>query len=143
MSRPASIAPVTPRRTAALFLALALATTVTLVVTQHHRQGTDIVNTVRLDRLVNPETGNRAKAEFNLTRADDRATVSIVDREGELVRTYQRAEPIAARRHTYFWDGRGDDGELADPGRYRLRLQLLGQGRDILLPGTLQIKKEG
>ena len=30
--------------------------------------------------------------------------------------------------HTYYWDGRTRDGGIAPPGRYKLRVKLLGAG---------------
>ena len=32
--------------------------------------------------------------------------------------------------HTYYWDGRQRGGGTAPPGRYKLRVKLLGQDRD-------------
>jgi len=43
--------------------------------------------------------------------------------------------------HTYVWDGRTRDDGTAPPGRYKLRVKLLGQERTLVTPGVIKLHR--
>ena len=46
-------------------------------------------------------------------------------------------------RYNYFvfyWDGHSRTGGIAPPGRYKLRVRLLGQERVLVPPGTIHLR---
>lgn len=86
----------------------------------------------------------RIKLKFRTTTTNDHGTVEIIRPGGELVRVL--AEQDFLKRytiHTYHWDGKNGDGVLQPPGRYRLRVLLEDEGRELTLPGTIRLQKRG
>ncbi len=84
---------------------------------------------------------DRGRIRFRITRSD-RADVEITDPDGALVRTL--AADRFLKRYRFFvfhWDGRSDDGTLAVPGRYKLRLALLEQSRELTPGGSLRLHR--
>ncbi len=59
---------------------------------------------------------------------------------GKLVITLARGEYLK-RYHffTYYWDGRTRNDGIAPPGRYKLRVKLLGQERVLVPPGAIRL----
>ncbi|HWB69840.1 MAG TPA: hypothetical protein VG518_07670 [Solirubrobacterales bacterium] len=84
---------------------------------------------------------DRERIRFRVTRSD-RATVQIVKPGGELVITLAR-DRFLKRYHffTFYWDGRTRDDGPAPPGRYKLRVRLLGQGRVLVPPGGIALHR--
>ena len=54
--------------------------------------------------------------------ADGKATIVLDDADGRRVRNVANAIPLAAGRQFVEWDGRREDGTLAAPGEYRVRV---------------------
>ncbi len=82
---------------------------------------------------------DNARIRFRVTRSD-RAKVQIVDPDGRLVRTLARNRFLKRYRFaTFHWGGRTRLGEAAPPGRYKLRVVLLGQDRTLTPGGTLRL----
>jgi len=78
---------------------------------------------------------DRIRIRFRMTQSD-RGNVQVVKPGGRLILTLGRDEFL--KRYTYFtyyWDGRKRGGGIAPPGRYKLRVKLLGKGRT-LVPGA-------
>ncbi|HSR93361.1 MAG TPA: hypothetical protein VLK56_00715 [Solirubrobacterales bacterium] len=77
---------------------------------------------------------DRIRIRFRVTKSD-RADVQIVKPGGTLIVTLAR-DTYLKRYHffTFYWDGRERNDGIADPGRYKLRVKLLGQDR-VLVPG--------
>lgn len=74
------------------------------------------------------------RIRFRVTRSD-RAHVQIVKPGGKLVVTLARDTYLKRYRFsTFHWDGRVRNDGIAAPGRYKLRVKLLGQDR-VLVPG--------
>lgn len=74
------------------------------------------------------------RIRFRVTRSD-RAHVQIVKPGGKLVVTLARDTYLKRYRFsTFHWDGRVRNDGIAPPGRYKLRVKLLDQGR-VLVPG--------
>jgi hypothetical protein len=77
---------------------------------------------------------DRIRIRFRVTRSD-RADVQVVKPGGKLVVTVARDTYLKRYRFfTFYWDGRTRDDGTASPGRYKLRVKLLGQDR-VLVPG--------
>ena len=79
---------------------------------------------------------DRIRIRFRMTQSD-RADVQIVKPGGKLILTLARDEFL--KRYTYstfYWDGRMRSDGIAPPGRYKLRVKMLGQGRT-LVPGAV------
>ncbi len=76
------------------------------------------------------------------TTVSDHADVQIVKPGGKVVVTLARDEFLKRYHfHTYHWDGRQRGGGNAPPGRYKLRVRLLGEGRTLVLPGTIHVHR--
>ena len=121
-----------------LLVALLVLSVAAFAGTRLLRSEADIVNTVVVSAELDP-AGEPATIRFELTRADLRADVLILDGSGAPVRALALGVPLEAGPHTYRWDGRGDDGEVVPPGDYRIRVVLGEQGREIEPPGTIEV----
>jgi hypothetical protein len=84
---------------------------------------------------------DRERIRFRVTQSD-RATVQVVKPGGRVVITLARDRPLK-RYHffTFYWDGRQRGGGVADPGRYKLRVKLLGQERTLVVPGVIRLHR--
>jgi hypothetical protein len=82
---------------------------------------------------------DRERIRFRVTRSDH-AVVQIVKPGGHLVLTLARGAYLK-RYHffTYYWNGRSRNDGIAPPGRYKLRIKLLGQGRILVPPGVIRL----
>lgn len=79
---------------------------------------------------------DRIRIRFRMTQSDQ-ADVQVVKPGGKLVVTLARDKYL--KRYTfftYYWDGRMRGGGVAPPGRYKLRVKMLGQERT-LVPGVV------
>ena len=82
---------------------------------------------------------DNGRIRFRVTRSD-RANVQIVDPDGVLVRTLARNRFLKRYQFaTFHWDGRDRFGKPAPPGRYKLRVVLIGQDRALTPGGTLRL----
>jgi hypothetical protein len=80
---------------------------------------------------------DRLRIRFRVTQSDD-ATVQVVKPGGRVVYTLARDRFLKRYHfHTFYWDGRQRGGGTAPPGRYKLRVKLLGQERTLVTPGTI------
>lgn len=81
------------------------------------------------------------RIRFRVTRSDD-AVVQIVKPGGKLVVTLARGRFLKRYRFfTFYWDGRSRAGGRAAPGRYKLRVKLLGQDRVLVPPGAIRLHR--
>jgi hypothetical protein len=84
---------------------------------------------------------DRVRIRFRTTRSDD-GTVQVVRPGGRVVVTLARDRFLKRYQfHTYYWDGRRRGGGVALPGRYKLRVKLLDQGRVLVPPGVLRLHR--
>jgi hypothetical protein len=84
---------------------------------------------------------DRIRIRFRVTQSDD-AIVQIVKPGGRLVVTLARDRFV--KRYTFatfHWDGRSRYGAPATPGRYKLRVKLLGLDRVLVPPGAMLLHK--
>ncbi|HEY2334978.1 MAG TPA: hypothetical protein VGH58_08230 [Solirubrobacterales bacterium] len=82
---------------------------------------------------------DRERIRFRVTQSDH-ATAQVVKPGGKLVITLAR-DRYLKRYHffTFYWDGRSRNDGIAPPGRYKLRVKLLGQERTLVPPGTIRL----
>lgn len=84
---------------------------------------------------------DRTRIRFRVTRTD-RGTVQVVKPGGKLIVTLARDVPLKRYRFfTFYWDGRSRIGGRAPPGRYKLRVRLLDQGRVLVPPGVMRLHR--
>lgn len=82
---------------------------------------------------------DKIRIRFRTTVSDD-ADVQIVKPGGKVVVTLAREKFLKRYHfHTFYWDGRQRGGGTAPRGRYKLRVKLLGEGRTLVLPGTIHL----
>jgi hypothetical protein len=84
---------------------------------------------------------DRERIRFRVTRSA-RADVQVVKPGGGLVVTLAR-DVYLKRYHffTFYWDGRTRDDGTAPPGRYKLRVKLLGQDRTLVPGGVMRLHR--
>jgi hypothetical protein len=76
------------------------------------------------------------------TTISDQGTVQVVRPGGRTVITLARDEFLKRYTfHTYYWDGRQRGGGVARPGRYKLRVKLLGEERTLVPAGTIRLHR--
>jgi hypothetical protein len=83
----------------------------------------------------------RMRIRFRTT-VSDQGTVQVVRPGGRVVVTLARDTFLKRYTfHTFFWDGRQRGGGVARPGRYKLRVKLLGEGRTLVPPGAIKLHR--
>ncbi len=84
---------------------------------------------------------DRIRIRFRVTRSD-RANVQVVKPGGKLVVTLARDTYLKRYRFfTFYWDGRTRSDGPAPPGRYKLRVKLLGQDRVLVPSGVMRLHR--
>jgi len=84
---------------------------------------------------------DRIRIRFRVTQSD-RGDVQIVKPGGKLVLTLARNTYLKRYRFfTFYWDGRSRNDGIADPGRYKLRVKLLGQERTLVPGGVMRLHR--
>jgi hypothetical protein len=83
----------------------------------------------------------RIKLKFRTTTSND-GTVEVIRPGGEIVAKLARHTFLKRYSfHTFFWDGKNEDGVVQPPGRYKLRVILEDEGRSLTAPGTIRLQK--
>jgi len=83
----------------------------------------------------------RIKLKFRTTTSND-GTVEVIRPGGEIVAKLARHTFLKRYSfHTFFWDGKNEDGVVQPPGRYKLRVILEDEGRSLTAPGTIRLEK--
>lgn len=81
------------------------------------------------------------RVRFRTTQSD-RGTVQIVKPGGKRVLTLAREVYLKRYTfHTYWWNGNERNDGIAPPGRYKLRVKLLGQDRVLVPPGVIKLHR--
>jgi hypothetical protein len=81
------------------------------------------------------------RIRFRTTKTDH-GTVQVVKPGGRMVITLARDTYLKRYHfHTYYWDGRSRNDGIAPPGRYKLRVKLLGQERVLVPPGSMKLHR--
>jgi hypothetical protein len=82
---------------------------------------------------------DRIRIRFRVTQSD-RANVQVVKPGGRLVLTLARDTYLKRYRFfTFHWAGRMRDDGLSPPGRYKLRVKLLGEDRTLVPGGVMRL----
>jgi hypothetical protein len=153
-----------PRVGAVVFALLVLATIAAFAWSQQRKRDPLVLDRVSFravpyahadDQPVRAFTPNgdcrfdRIRIRFRVTQSDD-ANVQVVKPGGKLVVTLARDTYLKRYRFfTFYWDGRqrreGRDGRMrpgkAPPGRYKLRVKLLGEDRTLVPGGVMKLHK--
>jgi hypothetical protein len=84
---------------------------------------------------------DQIRIRFRVTKSDQ-ADVQIVKPGGKLIVTLAR-DTYLKRYHffTFYWDGRMRNDGIALPGRYKLRVKLLGQDRTLVPGGVMRLHR--
>jgi hypothetical protein len=142
-----------PRAAAIVFALLVLATLAAFAYAQRVKRDPLVLDKVsyvavpvlRPAHPVHPFTPNGdcrndvLRIRFRTTRSDH-GTVQVVKPSGRVVITLARDAFLKRYHfHTFYWDGRRRGGGTAPPGRYKLRVALLGQDRVLVPPGTIHL----
>lgn len=142
-----------PRRridaAAAVFALLVLATLVAFAYAQRVKRDPLIVDRVVIDgprsNAFTPHgpCHRRVKLGFRTTTSNT-ATLQIIRPGGELVRTLVRRQFFKRyTEHRFFWDGKNEVGVIQPRGRYRMRVRLEDEDRQLTLPGTIRLLYRG
>lgn len=84
---------------------------------------------------------DRIRIRFRTTVSDS-GDVQVVKPGGRLIVTLARDAFLKRYRfHTFYWDGRTRNDGVAPPGRYKLRVKLLGQGRTLVPGGAMSLHR--
>jgi hypothetical protein len=84
---------------------------------------------------------DRIRIRFRTTQSDQ-GTIQVVKPGGRLIVTLARDTYLKRYKfHTFFWDGRSRNDGIAPPGRYKLRVKLLGQERVLVPPGSMKLHR--
>ncbi|HEX4752339.1 MAG TPA: hypothetical protein VH268_05540 [Solirubrobacterales bacterium] len=87
------------------------------------------------------QCNRRIKLKFRTTTSNQ-GTVQVIRPGGELVSVLAKKKFLKRYTlHTYFWDGKNEAGVGQPIGRYRMRVLLEDEGRELTLPGTIRLEK--
>jgi hypothetical protein len=140
--------PVRPLAAAAVFALLVLLTVAAFAYSQQQKRDPLVLDRVTLGvdgkNNFTPNGDCRfdhIRIRFRTTQSDQ-GTVQIIRPSGARVLTLARDEFLKRYKfHTFFWDGRWYRGGIAPPGRYKVRVQLLGQDRTLVPPGSIRLDR--
>jgi flagellar hook assembly protein FlgD len=131
-----------PRRASAVLFALfVIATGGAFFVTQRLKRSDPIVSRVFFQPWIGPTCQcekDHVTLRFDLPKAQ-RVTVSLVNRDGEVVKTFADDIFLSKGTHPFRWDGQDNDGVIAPDGPYRLRVGLREEGRSVTAPRVLHV----
>jgi hypothetical protein len=113
-------------------------TAAAFAVTQGLKSQRSPIFATEVDKLVSPEAGTAATIAFRLREADT-MTVTVVDEDGEVVRTLFPRRRVAPRRFVFAWNGRDDAGEALPEGEYHPRIRLADERSTTRLPNQIEL----
>lgn len=146
-----------PSAAALVFALLVLATVAAFAWAQRVKRDPLVLDKVTFAAVPNPHpespvrafTPNgdcrfdRLRIRFRTTQSDQ-GTVQVIKPGGRVVITLARDQLLKRYTfHTFYWDGRTRSDGIAPPGRYKLRVKLLGQGRTLVTPGVIKLHRGG
>lgn len=121
-----------------LVICLLGGTAAAFAVTQGLKSQRSPIFDTEVEKLVSPAAGTEATIAFRLREAD-RMTVTVVDEDGEAVRTLVQRRRVAPGRFAYEWDGRDDSGRALPEGDYRPRIRLADERTTTTLPNDIEV----
>src|ERR687897_1239485 len=124
-----------------LVLLLLAGTAAAFVVTEELKLEPDPIARPRITPTFSPtcrcET-QTAQIAFRL-RQPDRLTLTVLDDEGQVVRTLLRDASFGRGNHAFGWDGRNDSGQVVPEGTYRPHIELDKLDRAIEFPRRIRV----
>lgn len=127
----------------ALFVALLVASVVAAAGVLHARTPDLALQVTHFTTEVSPGAHGaegRARFRFFVREGDPDARAEIVGPSVRVVRTLYRGPLVADQPVSFAWDGRSDGGHAVNPRhRYRLRVILPGQDRDMVYPRRIKV----
>ena len=130
-----------------LFVALLVASVITAAVVVHARTPDLALEVTHLTHKISPRGPGKhrvARIRFFVRESDPHATVEIVGPNLKLIRTLYRGPLVANRPVSFRWDGHTESGAVPSASnRYRLRVILPGQDRDMAYPQRIDIVEGG
>ena len=126
----------------AVFAALVVATFAAFFVAQELKSTPPVIQNLGVFPFFSPNDDgrfDRLPISFALKRGD-RVRLTIVNRDGDEVRTLLEDRRVEAReRVRVAWDGKTDEGRRAPDGTYLSRLVLRRQGRSATFPRNIDL----
>jgi hypothetical protein len=126
-----------------LFVALLVASVATAVGVLHARTPDLALQVTHFTKTIQPQGEGPqrvARMRFFVRESDPDATVQIVGPNLKAVRTLYRGPLVADQSVSFTWNGRRENGTLPNPHhRYRLRVILPGQDRDMVYPRRIAL----
>jgi len=141
-----------PRRRASLaavvFALLVVATVAAFAWSQRLKRDPLVLDRVTFGTAAARSFTPNGDCRFDKIRIRFRATISdtgdvqVVKPGGRLIVTLARDTYLKRYSfHTFYWDGRTRDDGTAPPGRYKLRVKLLGQERTLVPGGVMRLHR--
>jgi hypothetical protein len=133
--------PVKANAAALVFALLVLATVAAVGWAQRLKRDPLVLDRVTIATVASPGHDCRVRVRFRVTQSDD-ATVEVIKPGGRVIATLAD-EAFLKRYHffTFYWDGHRPDGGFARPGRYKLRVKLLGQELSLVPPRSIHLRR--
>jgi flagellar hook assembly protein FlgD len=126
----------------AVFAVLVLASFAAFAVTQRLKHTPTVVQDIEMSASFRPgatSSNGVERISFKLEHPD-RVTVTVVDSQGDTVRTLARSLAMPAYKlFSLYWNGHEAHGRHAPPGTYRVRIALARQKRSILTPAAFEL----
>jgi hypothetical protein len=141
-----------PRRrvslAAVVFALLVVATVAAFAWSQRLKRDPLVLDRVTFGTAVSRSFTPNGDCRFDKIRIRFRTTISdtgdvqVVKPGGRLIVTLARDTYLKRYSfHTFYWDGRTRNDGTARPGRYKLRVKLLGQERTLVPGGVMRLHR--
>ena len=136
-----------PRRkvdlAAVVFALLVVATLAAFAYAQRVKRDPLVIDRIAIGKKSTPfiPPCNQVRLRFRTTTSNE-GTVEVVRPGGEIVAKLARHTFLKRYTyHTFFWDGKNEEGVLQPAGRYKLRVILEDEGRNLTAPATIHLHK--
>lgn len=133
---------------AVVFALLVVATVAAFAWSQRLKRDPLVLDRVTFGTAVSRSFTPNGDCRFDKIRIRFRTTVSdtgdvqVVKPGGRLIVTLARDTFLKRYSfHTFYWDGRTRNDGTAPPGRYKLRIKLLGQDRTLVPGGVMRLHR--
>jgi hypothetical protein len=129
------------RAATALLLVLIAACTAAFLRTEQLKLRKSPIERPHVRQAISPgcrDEGCHGQAEIRFRlRSPQRLALAIVDAQGSVVRQLAPEASHPKGDLSIVWDGRADDGNVVPDGKYRLRVTLASDDRDVTIPGPI------
>lgn len=133
---------------AVVFALLVVATVAAFAWSQRLKRDPLVLDRVTFGTAVSRSFTPNGDCRFDKIRIRFRTTISdtgdvqVVKPGGRLIVTLARDAFLKRYSfHTFYWDGRTRNDGTAPPGRYKLRVKLLGQDRTLVPGGVMRLHR--